>query len=678
MQAPAPGEVIADKYRIERVLGQGGMGVVLAATHLHLGNEVAIKCLLPEAAQQPEALGRFVQEARTCARLRSDHIVRVYDVGTQASGAPFLVMELLDGNDLSEHLRDRGPLPIDEVVGHIRDVCEGLAVAHAAGIVHRDLKPSNLFVVPRPSGARGTVKILDFGISKLLDVSVAPDALGRTASGGLLGSPYYMSPEQILDSRSVTGQADIWSLGVVMIELCTGVRPFVADSAPALLGKILSDTPVPLRDLRPDAPAWLEAVITRCLQKDPAKRPLSAAQLARELTLGDSPFGSTVVGTPTSGPGSGGGGFRAPSDPSGRMEGAYSSVPPARASGGGVVVPAARGSGGVAVPPARGSGEVATSGSGGYPRVEASLPSSETTQPEVGLLQGDRSMAALEVAGRPRDAHGRRRAIGLVAAVAAVGLGAAMWQMRPRTVLVRGSTTLGEPLQKRWRRMLEAEGLRLDVSSSGTTRGLEALLADGRGLAAASRRATDDEMRRAGGRLREYAVGYDALAIVTHVDNPVPHLSVQQLRGLFTGETRDWSRVGGSPGPVHLVMRPEELGGHEALRALLGDVTFVEGAEVLRSNEEVIQRLTADRSALSFASFTVAGPLRQVPVGRSDEGPFLAPSTSTVRHGAYPLVRPLAFYALGTLTGPEERFLEFMRGPSGQDALLAAGFVPLR
>ncbi|RYE90854.1 MAG: hypothetical protein EOO75_09565 [Myxococcales bacterium] len=203
-------------------------------------------------------------------------------------------------------------------------------------------------------------------------------------------------------------------------------------------------------------------------------------------------------------------------------------------------------------------------------------------------------------------------------------------------------------------------------------------LAAARPVPSASRRATDDEQRRARGRLREHAIGYDAIAIVTHVDNAVPRLSVGQLRALFSGEARDWSAVGGAPGPVHLVMRPEELGGHEALRLLLGDVRFVDGAEVLRSNDELVQRMKIDRGAVSFASFTVAGALRQVPVGRSEDGPFLAPSAATVRHGTYPLVRPLMFYSLGTPTGPETRFLEVMRGPAGQDALLAAGFVPLR
>ncbi|RYE86113.1 MAG: serine/threonine protein kinase, partial [Myxococcales bacterium] len=389
MQAPGPGEVIAEKFRIERVLGQGGMGVVLAATHLQLGHEVAIKCLLPEVAQQPETLARFVQEARTCARLRSENIVRVHDVGTLPSGAPFIVMELLDGLDLAEHLARRGPLPIDEVVGYLRDVCEGLAVAHAAGIVHRDLKPSNLFVVPRPSGARGTVKILDFGISKLLDPPpAAVDSLGRTASNGMLGTPYYMAPEQILDPGSVTGQTDLWSLGVVLVELCSGVRPFVGDTAPALLGKILSEQPVPLRVLRPDAPAWLEATVARCLQKDPSRRPASAAALARELGGGSDPFGATALGPgpagasggwpvavgPTSAPGSGG--SHAP-DSGGSGPGGVPPGPSAEASG----AWSARPSG-----PSWAGGPPAGSGSapGAPPRREAS------SDPELPYDEADR------------------------------------------------------------------------------------------------------------------------------------------------------------------------------------------------------------------------------------------------------------------------------------------------
>jgi ABC-type phosphate transport system substrate-binding protein/tRNA A-37 threonylcarbamoyl transferase component Bud32 len=609
MSAPAVGEVIAGKYRVDRVIGQGGMGVVLAATNLQLDGPVALKCMLPEAARNPEALARFLQEARTCARLRSDRIVRVFDVGVLPSGAPFLVMELLEGKDLAEHLASRGPLPVDEVIGYVLEVCEGLAEAHGLGIVHRDLKPSNLFVVPRKSGGRGSVKILDFGISKLLlPVSAGGNTLAKTGEAALLGSPFYMPPEQISSAARVDGRADIWSLGVVLHELCTGQRPFVADSAPALVGKIFSEDPLPSRLLRPEVPPWLEAVILRCLRRDPDQRYPDVQALARALSGGAS--GDALEAT--------------------------------------------------AVAPSRTSLNVA----GPAPEVYLSVAS----------RREERTLRS--------ESRGRRWLLLAGAGVGAAVLGAGAWGLlqRARPVAIRGSSTLGLQVLPRWRELLEREGIRVEVTTPGTTRGIDALIsARGEGLVAASRRATPDELARSQGKLREHLVGYDALAILVNVDNDVPRLTINQLRGLFGGRITSWSEVGGTGGAVHLLLRPEELGGHEALLQMLGgDLRFAAGAEVVRTNEEVVRRVQADRHAVTFASFTVAGPVRQVPVGKGEEGPFVAPSTTTVRQGVYPLVRPLVFYSWGEPRGAARRFLEVVRGPEAQDTLLAAGFVPVR
>jgi phosphate transport system substrate-binding protein len=231
-----------------------------------------------------------------------------------------------------------------------------------------------------------------------------------------------------------------------------------------------------------------------------------------------------------------------------------------------------------------------------------------------------------------------------------------------------------------WRELLEREGIRLEVACPGTTRGIDALIsARGEGLAAASRRATPEELARGQGRLQEHLVGYDAIAILVNVDNDVPRLTLDQLRGLFGGRVTSWAEVGGTGGAVQLLLRPEELGGHEALHQMLGsDLRFAAGAEVVRTNEEVVRRVRADRHAVTFASFTVAGPVRQVPIGKGEEGPFVAPSTTAVRQGVYPLVRPLVFYSWGEPRGAARRFLEVARGPEAQDALLAAGFVPAR
>lgn len=639
MNAPAVGEVIDGKYQVERVLGQGGMGVVLAATHLHLGSQVAIKCLLPEAVRNPEALARFVQEARTCARLRSENIVRVHDVGTLPTGTPFLVMELLEGKDLAELLVTRGPLPPDEAVAYVLQACEGLAEAHAEGIVHRDLKPSNLFVVPRKTGGRGTIKILDFGISKLMHPPPEnTDSFNRTSNDALLGSPYYMSPEQITQPTLVDGRSDIWSLGVVLYELCSGRRPFLAETAPSLLGKIISEEPPTVRSHRPEVPYWIEAIVQRCLQKDPAQRYQKIQELAQALSGGANgdAFGATAAA------------------PSGEDQ------------------------------------QLILARRQQFLQQSTGVPGGELgARPEVCLsMQSLPPQVCLSVA--PRWEHdrtqrsaggGRRWFLGAAGSGAALALGGGAWfLLKPTgTVVIKGSSTLGQQVLPRWSAKLAHEGVTLDVTSTGTTRGIDALIAaGGDGLAAASRRATPEEVLKAKGKLVEHLVGYDAIAIVVNVNNSVPKLTLAQLRELFRGQIADWSSLGGPPGGVQLLMRPEELGGHEALRGLLGnDLHFPEGAEVVRTNDELVRRLQADPRAVSFASFTVAGPVRQVPIGKNEEGPFLAPSTSTVRQGHYPLVRPLVFYSWGRPRGAAQRFLTFARSSEAQDALLSAGFVPL-
>ncbi|HTU58992.1 MAG TPA: serine/threonine-protein kinase, partial [Polyangiales bacterium] len=212
----AIGATVAEKYVVERVLGEGGMGIVLAARHRDLDQRVAIKCLLPEIAQRGVAAERFRREARAVASMRSEHICRVLDVGTLADGIPFMIMEYLDGCDLSQELERRERLPYREAVAYVLQACEALSEAHNAGIIHRDLKPANLFLEQRGAGTR-RVKVLDFGVSKSLLEAQKSQALTQTAN--LVGSPLYMSPEQLESSRDVDARADIWGLGVVLYEL---------------------------------------------------------------------------------------------------------------------------------------------------------------------------------------------------------------------------------------------------------------------------------------------------------------------------------------------------------------------------------------------------------------------------------------------------------------------------
>jgi serine/threonine-protein kinase len=274
-----PGDIVAGKYRIERVLGRGGMGFVLEATHLQLDQKVALKFLLPEVAANPEVVGRFVREARAAVKIQSEHVARVLDVGTLDSGAPFMVMEYLRGADLSRLVEDQGPLPVRDAVGYVLQTCEAIAEAHALGVVHRDLKPANLFLAERQSG-QPIVKVLDFGISKA-PMSVHDAALTKPTA--MMGSPSYMSPEQMVAAETVDVRTDVWALGVVLYELVTGKVPFVADTMPELVGAVLQRTPEPIAVSRSDVPSELQAVVDRCLSKERDGRYPNVAELAAAL-----------------------------------------------------------------------------------------------------------------------------------------------------------------------------------------------------------------------------------------------------------------------------------------------------------------------------------------------------------------------------------------------------------
>jgi serine/threonine-protein kinase len=278
----APGTVVAGKYRIERLLGEGGMGWVVVAMHLHLEQRVALK-FMREAlvSDSTEAGPRFLREARAAARIQSEHVARVSDFGTFENGAPYLVMEYLEGQDLESLLNSQGALSIELAVGYAMQACEGLAEAHAAGIVHRDLKPANLFLARRSDGSV-RVKLLDFGISKLAAATGAPE-VRMTSTQALMGSPLYMAPEQMRSSKNVDGRADIWSMGVILYEMLAGRPPFDGETLPMVCARIMTESATPLRDIKPDMPPALEAVVMRCLEKDPQQRYADVPALARAL-----------------------------------------------------------------------------------------------------------------------------------------------------------------------------------------------------------------------------------------------------------------------------------------------------------------------------------------------------------------------------------------------------------
>ncbi|HET7542999.1 MAG TPA: protein kinase [Polyangiaceae bacterium] len=282
------GQVLAGKYRVERVLGSGGMGVVVAAWHLELEQRVAVKFLHPLALERADTAERFRREARSAAKIRSEHVARVIDVGIMEGGIPYMVMEYLEGHDLSDEMSKVGMLPIEDAVDFILQAIEALAEAHAAGIVHRDLKPANLFIASRPDGTR-IVKVLDFGISKSL-LGGSSSELSLTRTSVLIGSPLYMSPEQMRSAKDVDTRTDIWSLGVILYEMLTGRPPYTGDSIPALCASLLNDVPQSMRALRADVPAELEDVIRHCMAKDRAERYATVSELARALAQ----FGSVA------------------------------------------------------------------------------------------------------------------------------------------------------------------------------------------------------------------------------------------------------------------------------------------------------------------------------------------------------------------------------------------------
>jgi eukaryotic-like serine/threonine-protein kinase len=278
----AVGQVIADKYLVERVIGEGGMGVVVAARHVELDERFAIKFLLPEALANAEAVARFAREARASVRIKSEHVARTMDVGRLENGAPYMVMEYLEGTDLATRILQCGPLPIEQAVVFVLETCEALADAHAMGIIHRDLKPSNLFVIRRTDGTE-SIKLLDFGISKITKTAIDGPAIDMTRTAAFMGSPVYMSPEQLTSSRDVDCRTDIWSLGVTLFELLTGKPPFVAESIAELGAKVLTYPTPSVRERRPDVPEALDFVIQLCLAKSARDRWLNVAELAYAL-----------------------------------------------------------------------------------------------------------------------------------------------------------------------------------------------------------------------------------------------------------------------------------------------------------------------------------------------------------------------------------------------------------
>lgn len=279
------GCIVGNKYKIDGCLGEGGMGVVLSATHLELDAPVAIKVVREEFAGSRDIVERVLFEARAVARMRSNHVVRVLDVARLDSGCPYIVMEQLQGEDLGAALWERGAFPVPQAIDYLLQACDGLAEAHSLGIVHRDLKPGNLFLANTPEGV--VLKVLDFGISKEVSSPLrSTTRISRTSltsAGDPVGSPYYMAPEQMRASPDVDARADIWSLGAILFELLTGQCPFEGDTMTEVCGKVLAESPPSLGTFSNGTATELDSVIARCLEKDPNRRYQTVGEFAQAL-----------------------------------------------------------------------------------------------------------------------------------------------------------------------------------------------------------------------------------------------------------------------------------------------------------------------------------------------------------------------------------------------------------
>jgi serine/threonine protein kinase len=266
------GQVIDNKFRVDRVLAQGGMGVLCAATHLHLDQKIAVKFRL--AGSKVDAT-RFIREAQLAVRLQNRHVCRVMDLGYIGEATPYIVMEYLDGNDLSKEIETRGPMAVEEAAEYMLQACDAMAEAHSLGIVHRDIKPENLFLARQHDG-RSIVKVLDFGISKQHGVTL-------TTESDLMGTPAYMAHEQWASAKHVTASADVYALGATLHFLLAGEPPFHATTIPEMFAKITTQKPPLLRTLRADVPEEIEQLVSRCLARTPAERPADVLEISDAL-----------------------------------------------------------------------------------------------------------------------------------------------------------------------------------------------------------------------------------------------------------------------------------------------------------------------------------------------------------------------------------------------------------
>jgi serine/threonine-protein kinase len=280
--ALSTGDVIDGKYRIIRLIGEGGMGAVYEGENLRIHRRVAIKVLHAAVAENQDAVQRFEREAQAAGRIGSEHIVEVLDLGNLADGDRFMVMEFMDGDSLSTRIQARGQLTARQTYPVVRQILEALAAAHGAGIIHRDLKPDNVFLLKTRSGQADYVKLLDFGISKFSTLS-GESGFSMTRTGSVMGTPYYMSPEQAKGAKGMDHRADLYAVGVILYECVTGRVPFSADTFNELLFKIVLETPQPIPEIIPDSDPEFNKIIQHAMAREPGLRYQTAREFQQAL-----------------------------------------------------------------------------------------------------------------------------------------------------------------------------------------------------------------------------------------------------------------------------------------------------------------------------------------------------------------------------------------------------------
>jgi len=276
------GQIVEGKYRVARLLGEGGMGAVYECEDASIQKRFAIKVLHASVADDKNAVGRFEKEAQAAGRIGSDHITDVIALGTLPSGDRYMIMEFLDGTTLSGRIKDKGKLTPSEVAPTMVQLLEGLEAAHKAGIIHRDLKPDNVFLLRSKAGIKDFVKILDFGISKFNRLS-GDSAMSMTRTGAVMGTPYYMSPEQAKGSKEIDGRSDLYSTGVILYEAVTGQVPFNADTFNELIFKIVLEAPPPPEQIVPDLDPGFSAIIRKAMNRDPSQRFQTATEFQEAI-----------------------------------------------------------------------------------------------------------------------------------------------------------------------------------------------------------------------------------------------------------------------------------------------------------------------------------------------------------------------------------------------------------